>query len=103
MSPIINTLYLSYVIYYYYNTATRDDFIEINAELLNVALEFDDGRRRNCFEVQIVNDNLVENMEDFDLELRFIGQLDQSGVVLQPNIATVTIIDDGIAKLPYQS
>ena len=42
-------------------------------------------------------------MEDFDLELRFIGQLDQSGVVLQPNTATVTIIDDGIAKLLYHS
>lgn len=89
--------------YYYDNTATRDDFIEINAELLNVALEFDDSRRRDCFEVQIVDDNLVENMEDFDLELRFIGQVDQSGVVLQPNTATVTIIDDGIAKLLYQS
>lgn len=37
----------------------------------------------------------MENREDFDLELRFIGQVNQSGVVLQPNKATVTIIDDG--------
>ena len=41
----------------------------------------------------------MENMEEFDLELRFIGQVDQSGVVLQPNTATVTIIDDGTANI----
>ena len=45
--------------------------------------------------MQIVNDNLMENVEDFDLQLRFIGQVNQSGVVLQPNKATITIFDDG--------
>jgi hypothetical protein len=68
-----------------------------------VVLTFDDSRRRDCFDVQLVDDNLVENVEDFDLELRFIGQVNQSGVVLQPNTATVTIIDDGIYNLHFKS
>ena len=76
-------------------TATGEDFTEISAELLTVALTFDNSRRRDCFEVQIVDDSLVENLEDFELELRFIGQANQSGVVLQPSTTTVTILDDG--------
>ena len=85
---------------YFDYAATSDDFTEISAQFLNVALAFDDSKRRDCFEVQIVNDKLVENMEDFNLELRFIGQVNQSGVVLQPNIATITIVDDGMLNLP---
>ena len=79
-----------------YCAATSDtDFTELSAEVLDVVLTFDDGQRRGCFEVQIVNDNVVENVETFYVELKFIRQFNQSGVVLQPNMANITIIDDG--------
>ena len=58
-------------------------------------MTFNNGRRRDCFDVTITNDKTVEQNENFRLELRFITGISQSGVVLRPNMATVTILDDG--------
>ena len=47
------------------------------------------------FSVEIVDDDLVEYVEDFNLELRFDPFLPAppSGVMLDPDVATVYIID----------
>ena len=81
----------------FFNSATSNDFSEISADVLDVVITFNDRQRRDCFEVKIVDDKMVENTENFNLELKFIGQINQSGVVFQPNMAIIrsTIIDDG--------
>ena len=73
-----------------------EDYTEINAETLDQLLEFNDANRRLSFNVSIINDNLSEMGEDFQLELRFdtfIGD-PPSGVTLSPNVTTITIDDD---------
>ena len=80
------------------HAATSDDFIELSAQALSTVVTFGNDQRRDCFDVEIINDSLGESTEDFTLELTFIGQGrgSRSGVVLQPNLATVTILDDGM-------
>ena len=73
-----------------------EDYIEINAETLDQLLEFNDANRRLSFNVSIINDNLSEMGEDFQLELgfdTFFGD-PPSGVTLSPNVTTITINDD---------
>ncbi len=73
-----------------------EDYIEISAEALDQLLEFNDANRRLSFNVTIVNDNLSEMREDFQLELRFDTFFSDppSGVTLSPNVTTITIDDD---------
>ena len=72
------------------------DYRRLIAENFDVFLTFNDGNRRANFSVQIFDDNIVENIEDFDLELRFDPFLDPppSGVILDPAVATVYIQDN---------
>ena len=46
------------------------------------------------FEVIIIDDNLFESVEDFNLELRFDPTRPLSGVIFSPNMSTVYILDD---------
>ena len=73
--------------------ASSSDF----AAALDVAIRFNDTQRRDCFHVTIANDKLVEQNENFELELRLLSGSTQSGVVFQPlaNRAIITIVDDG--------
>ena len=69
--------------------------MELSAAGLSVVVTFTNTQRRNCFDVTITDDRLVEQNENFQLELRFIPGFNQSGVILQPTRASVTIVDDG--------
>ena len=61
----------------------------------DVTLTFNDAFRRLTFEVTIIDDNLFESVEDFNLELRFDPFFAvPSGAVLSPNVSTVYILDD---------
>ena len=61
----------------------------------DVLLRFDETTRRQPFDVTIIDDNLFEYKEDFDLELRFDPFVSPpSGVILSPNISTIYIQDD---------
>ena len=49
------------------------------------------------FDVTIIDDDLFESVEEFNLELRFDlfgGQTTPSGVILSPNVSNVRILDD---------
>ena len=72
------------------------DYTELIAENFDVFLTFNDGNRRRRFTVEISDDDLLENIEDFNLELRFDPFLPAppSGVMLDPGVATVFIQDD---------
>ena len=63
--------------------------------VLDVFLQFDESNRRQSFIVTINDDELLESIEDFNLELRFDPFVTQpSGVILSPNVSTVYIEDD---------
>ena len=72
------------------------DYRELNAEDFHVFLTFNDQNRRAQFSVEIFDDNLLENMEDFNLELRFDPFLPRppTRFMLDPDIATVYIQDN---------
>ena len=58
-------------------------------------LDFPAGQTRVTFTVTIIDDNLVENMESFQLLLSIPNNLTSKGVQVGPNAAsTVTIMDD---------
>ena len=62
---------------------------------LDVILRFDNNNRRLSFPVTINDDNLLESIEDFNLELRLDPFVTQpSAVILSPNVSTVYITDD---------
>ena len=62
---------------------------------LSAPLAFSQASRRQSFFVTINDDELLESIEDFNLELRFDPFLTQpSGVILSPNVSTVYIEDD---------
>ena len=77
------------------------DYRQLIAENFDVFLTFNDQNRRARFSVQISDDNILEDIEDFDIELRFDPFLlaPPSGVMLDPGVATVFILDDGIYTL----
>ena len=69
--------------------------MEISAQNFDVTLTFQDLFRRLSFEVTIIDDNLFESVEEFNLELRFDPFFAvPSGVELRPNVSTVYILDD---------
>ena len=58
-------------------------------------LNFPAGERRANFNVTIVDDNVIENMESFQLLLSIPNDLTSKGVQVGPNsAATVTIMDN---------
>ena len=79
--------------YYFSFLAGGADYQELIAENFDVFLSFNDGNRRARFSVQIFDDNLVEDVEDFNLELRLNLTAPPSEVLLDPGIATVYVLD----------
>ena len=62
---------------------------------LSAPLLFSQTSRRQSFFVTISDDKLLESTEDFNLELRFDPFVTPpSGVILSPNVSTVSIEDD---------
>ena len=53
-------------------------------------LNFNDGTRRRCFNVTIIDDVVSEQIESFGVQL----EVDSLSVDLVPRIATVHIVDD---------
>ena len=49
--------------------------------------------RKSCFNVQITDDTLYEATESFTLSAQLFDP-DQTGIVVQPNITEVKILDD---------
>ena len=76
-------------------TAGGDDYQELSASSFDVILLFNDENRRLSFQVTIVDDDLLESIECFILELRFDPfRATPSGVILSPNVSIVYIVDD---------
>ena len=73
------------------------DFTQLTA-FLSILLVFPSspgsGPRRECFDVSIANDNLVENTESFSLLLQEDIFSQQTGATINPNQASVFILDD---------
>ena len=84
------------VILFYFHIAGGVDYGELNAVAFDVFLTFNDNNRRLSFMVEIFDDELFENVEIFDLELRFDPFLPgpPSGVMLDPDVATVYVLDN---------
>ena len=55
--------------------------------------EFNNTNRSHCFIMTITNDNFYENNEDFFVELSLTPGLSVTSVSIQPNEATVRIVD----------
>ena len=80
---------------FFISIAGGADYEEFSAEAFDVFLAFEDDTRRQSFDVTIIDDELFENTEDFDLELRFDPFVrPPSGVILRPNVSTICILDD---------
>ena len=76
-------------------TAGRLDYEELSALYADVFLPFDDDNRRLMFPVIIIDDDLFESVEEFNLELRFdLFGGTPSRVILSPNVSNVRILDD---------
>ena len=59
-----------------------------------VILLFDNTTRRSCFTINIANDNLVEEVEQFSLEIHENpSELFPIDTVLSPNMSVVDISD----------
>ena len=85
------------IIAYHYN-ADETDYTPLIPEFLSELLTFNDAIRRQCFNVRITNDMLVEGSEEFSLRLLedpFAPPPIET--VFNASLATVTILDqDGI-------
>ena len=61
----------------------------------DVLLRFGENNRRRSFPVTINDDELLESIEQFNLELKFDPFTTQpSLVILEPNVTTIYIKDD---------
>ena len=88
-------LLLATVIIILLSLAGGADYRRLIAENFDVFLTFNNETRRARFSVQIFDDDLLENIEDFDLEVRFDPFAPiPSAVILDPAVATVYIQDD---------
>ena len=76
--------------------ADETDYTPLNPDFLDELLTFSNATRRQCFNVRITNDVLVEGSEDFSLRLLedpFVPP--PIGIVFNASLATVTILDPG--------
>ena len=94
---VVVTIYMLVVI-----LVGGSDYREINAD---VFLMFDNNSRRQSFVVDILDDQLFEDAENFMLELRFDSfEEPRSNVILSPSVTAVHIVDnDGITDLTIMS
>ena len=77
--------------------AGGSDYEELTALNADVFLPFDDDNRRLMFSVTIIDDDLFESVEEFNMELRFDpfgGVTAPPRVILSPDVSRVRIIDD---------
>ena len=58
------------------------------------------GPRIQCFDVVITDDNLAEGTETFSLILKQDPSLGSSGILIEPNVAEITILDDNSDTCP---
>ena len=73
-----------------FSTPVGDDY----QSLMQLQLEFAAGETRRQFNVTIVDDNVIEDVESFQLSLSITSDIISKGVQLGPNAtATVTIKD----------
>ena len=74
--------------------ADETDYTRLDPDALSVRLEFSDTQRRQCFNVTITDDDLVEGSEEFSLLLQeepfFPPPIDTE---FNASMATVTILD----------
>ena len=66
------------------------DYVEIVQHILN----FDDGNRRQCFNIIIQDDQISENVEEFTISYA----ASDARVVVIPSSTTITITDDIASK-----
>ena len=57
-------------------------------------LRFRECQKRKCLTLQIVNDDLNENIETFNLTLWPSDQGYRQNITLRPNTTAITIMDD---------
>ena len=87
----------------YYSPLDEMDYVRIAESDGLVFLTFDDENRRQCFFLEITDDGLVEDTESLTIDLVFSSFLSSpSGVLLDPNVTTVQILDnDGMYHFWY--
>ena len=91
----LHTPYLVILVVYRGIIVEGNDYQEIDAATLEVNLIFNDETCIRSFSIDIINDTLFEDIENFTLELRFEpGMEPPSNVTLHPTATVVNIIDD---------
>ncbi|CAI8008331.1 hypothetical protein GBAR_LOCUS5720 [Geodia barretti] len=83
------------------NTTTKgEDYVDPGYDE-DDPFRYDACARENCFTIDILNDNKVEDMtEQFDVTLEFSGG-GGTAVTFQQDTATVTIIDEDVAMVSF--
>lgn len=75
-----------------HNCTGSSDFVTLeNSDVLD---EFSDTVRRNCFDVDISDDSIFEDAERFTVSLAMPSGQDIAQLRIDPELATVEIIDD---------
>ena len=79
------------------STSDSSDFVELTSanQFLN---EFSNHKRRQCFNVTIINDNTGENHETFTVVLAKPSNERHPLIRIHPGTITITITDDDNRK-----
>ena len=87
----------------YYSSLDETDYGRIAESDFSAFLQFNDMNRRQCATLMIVNDEALENTESLTIDLVFSSLFTPpSGVILDPNVTTVVILDDdGMSMATY--
>ena len=78
----------------YYLSGRIIDYMELTTNPLSTP--FTENLRSQSFNVAIVDDDIIEPTEDFTISLDLVSvvNFDSSRVTVDPDLATITIVDD---------
>ena len=71
-----------------------EDYEQLSSSRFSPQLNFTDVYRHRCFNVTIIDDDLSEQIESFNLQLMVDSSLASLSIDLLPGNATVHIVDD---------
>ena len=83
----------------HYSSLDEMDYNRIAEQDFSTFLQFNNMNRRQCATLMIVNDEALENTESLTIDLVFSSLFTPpSGVILDPNVTTVEIVDNDVRK-----
>ena len=95
----IYSMYHSYTISsnpFSFPLTDESDYKSFNGDIVNplILANFGSNLRRFCFDVTIIDDDLFELPETFNVTIKLSTDSPTSGIRVQPSVTVITIIDD---------